>query len=84
MAKLPWFKRKRKEKPGLDEKGNEVPDPTPMEPPVGFVSQPPLREQIRQMVLSERLRLEAEAAGAETFEEADDFDVPDDQDPPRS
>ena len=82
MARIPWFKRKRKHRKGLNELGEETPDPTVLEPPVGFIQQPPLREQIRQMVLSERLRQEAEAAGQETFEEADDFDVADDEDPP--
>lgn len=55
----------------------ELPDPVPLAPPLGYKKAPSLRDQIREMVLSERLRMEAEAAGAETFEEADDFDVPD-------
>lgn len=54
-----------------------IPDPTPMAPPLGYKPAPSLRDQIREMVLSEKLRLEAESAGAETFEESDDFDVPD-------
>lgn len=57
--------------------GLEVPDPTPMAPPVGYVQHVPLAEQIRAMVRSEALRQAAEAQGAETFEEADDFDVED-------
>lgn len=61
--------------------GLEIPDPTPVAPPVGYVKQPSLVEQIRAMVRSEKLRLEAEAMGAETFEDADDFDVGDDFDP---
>lgn len=61
--------------------GKEILDPTPLAPPVGYFRQPSLTEQIRQMVLSERLRQEAEAAGMESFEEADDFDVGDDFDP---
>lgn len=65
----------------LNEKGQEIPDPTPMAPPVGFKRQPSLSEQIRQMILSEKLRQEAEEMGYETFEEADDFDVDDDFDP---
>lgn len=64
-----------------NEKGYEVPDPTPMAPPVGYRAQPSLRDQIREMVRSEKLALEAEAAGFETFDEADDFDVGDDFDP---
>ena len=57
--------------------GFEVPDPTPVAPPVGYVRHVPLAEQIRNMVRSEALRQAAEQAGAETFEEADDFDVED-------
>lgn len=52
--------------------------PTPIAPPLGFVAHKPLALQIREMVLSEQLRLAAENAGMETFEEADDFDVDDD------
>lgn len=59
----------------------ELPDPTPIAPPIGFVRQPSLTEQIRSMVRSEQLRHAADAAGAESFEEADDFDVGDDFDP---
>lgn len=65
----------------LDEHGHERPDPTPVAPPVGHNRQPSLAEQIRSMVVSERLKQEAAAAGAETFEEADDFEVGDDYDP---
>lgn len=67
--------------PKLDEFGREVLDSTPMQPPIGYHRTPSLAEQIRSMVRSEKLALEAEAAGAETFEEADDFDVGDDFDP---
>lgn len=49
-------------------------------PPLGFVRQPSMVEYIRRMVKSEHLRQAAEAAGAETFEEADDFDVGDPDD----
>lgn len=69
-----------KKKP-LNPDGSEILDPTPMEPPIGYVRAPSLAEQIRAMVISEKLRLETEAAGAESFEEADDFMVDDDFDP---
>lgn len=68
----------------LNERGAgayEAPDPVPMAPPVGYVRHVPLHEQIRQMVRSEALRQAAIDAGAETFEEGDDFDVGDDYDP---
>lgn len=61
--------------------GAEILDSTPMAPPVGYKKQPSMVEYIRDMVRSERLRQEAEAAGAETWEEADDFDVGEDYDP---
>lgn len=62
----------------LDDMGREIPSDIPMEPPLGYVQAPSLMEQIQQMVRGERLRAEAEAAGFETFEESDDFDIPDD------
>ena len=58
-----------------------MPDPDPLEPPIGYKRQPSLAEQIREMVRSERLRQEMDSAGVETFEESDDFDVGDDFDP---
>lgn len=60
-----------------DENGHELPDPTPIAAAIGYTRQPSLAEQIRQMVRSERLAQEAQAMGAETFEEADDFEVGD-------
>lgn len=65
----------------LNENGYEVLSPRPMELPIGYVRTPPLEQQIREMVKSALLAREAEAMGAETFEEADDFDVGDDYDP---
>lgn len=64
-----------------DEQGHEIPDPVPMEPPLGYRRTPSLAEQIRMHIRSEALRRAAEEAGYETFEEADDFDVGDDYDP---
>lgn len=68
----------QKLKKRLNPKGQEVLDPTPVAPPVGYNRQRPLAEQIRDMVRSERLAQEVQNAGFETFEEADDFDIPDD------
>lgn len=58
-----------------------IPDPTPVAPPLGYIRQPSLTERIRDMVRSEHLRRVAEESGAETFEEASDFEVGDDYDP---
>lgn len=66
----------------LDKNGfYELLDPTPMAIPVGYKQPETLADQIRRMVRSERLAQEVEAAGFETWEEADDFDVDDDFDP---
>lgn len=55
-------------------------DGTPVAPPVGYVKQPSMVEIIRQQVRSAHLAAAAEAAGMDTFEEADDFDVGDPDD----
>lgn len=64
----------------LNERGHEVLDNTPVAKPVGW--RPPLtmQEQIQRFVREELSRRAAEA-GAETFEDADDFEVGDDYDP---
>lgn len=62
----------------LDENGHEIVSNVPMEPPLGYKKQPSMVEHIRNMVKSEMLRREVQEAGAETFEEADDFDIADD------
>lgn len=70
----------------LDDQGREIPDPTPMAPPVGFVKQAHLWETLRmkQLIRSEALAMMAEREGFESFEEADDFDIPDDPIDPTS
>lgn len=73
-----WDKLTQKNK---DKAGREIPDPTPMAPPLGYVKQPSMVEHIREMIRGENLRKEALNADMETFEEADDFDVGDDTDP---
>lgn len=72
-----WYLNKLSAKDQTFE-GAEQPDPTPMSPPIGYNRQPTMIEHIRNMVRSEELRRAAAAAGAETFDEADDFDVEDD------
>jgi len=57
--------------------GEEIMDPTPMEPPIGYNRQPSLAEQMRQIYLHQR-RLELDAQLSESIEEADDFDIPED------
>lgn len=66
-----------------DELGRELPDRTPVARPVGWKQPASLREQIRKFVRDELSRV-AEEQGAETFEEADDFDIEDDAPDPSS
>lgn len=63
----------------LNGEGQEIPDPTPMAPPVGFVRQVPLHERIRAMVQHEFERAK-QSAEVESPEEADDFVLPDEED----
>lgn len=64
----------------FNEKGHQVPDPTPVEVPVAFRRPPTMDEMIRAHIRRE-MSLQAQAQGLETFEEADDFDVDEDPDP---
>lgn len=61
--------------------GREIPNSTPMEPPIGYKKTPSIFDQVRAMVRSDKLKQEALAAGMETFDEADDFDLDEDEDP---
>lgn len=63
---------------GIGVDGKEYGDPVPMAPPVGFTAPPDLMSMIRRMVQAEDIRKAQDAAGFETFEEADDFDIEDD------
>lgn len=56
-------------------------DGKPMALPVGFRRPPSLIDQMRSMIRNE-LSEAANRGGRETFEEANDFDVPDDPDDP--
>lgn len=66
-------------RPILTDDGREIPDSTPMAPPIGFKRQPPLHERIRAMVQHEYARAR-EQGEFETPEEADDFRIPGDDD----
>jgi len=63
----------------LDEYGHEKPNPTPMQPAVGFKKQPSIGDMMRQAI--RQASLEARQMGAETEEEANDFDVGEDLEP---
>lgn len=64
-----------------DSDGRELPDPVPLAPPVGWHAQPSMFEHMREMIRGEALRAYAEAQGDESFEDAQDFDVDDDDFP---
>lgn len=64
---------------GLDVRGRLIADSTPIAPPIGYKRQPTMVEIVRDAVRSEHLRQAALDAGMETFEESEDFDVPDEQ-----
>nr|QJB18933.1 MAG: hypothetical protein [Microvirus sp.] len=66
---------------GLTPDGNLVPDSVPIAPPIGYIKQPSLAELMRNMVLSTNLQNDLAAAGHETEEEANDFDIGDESDP---
>lgn len=59
-----------------DELGREIPDPRPVEVPVGISKPESMNDMIRRLVRQEASRT-AEEAGYESFEEADDFEVED-------
>lgn len=61
----------------LNVRGHEVPDPTVLEPPLGYIQQPDLMEMTRRMIRHEISRA-AQDLEMETFDEADDFDIEDD------
>lgn len=60
--------------------GQELPNPQPIDPPIGFVPEEPIADQIRRQVLR-ALAARDEEEEFEDEEEADDFDVGDDYDP---
>lgn len=62
---------------GLKPDGTPILDPVPIAPPVGYKRHPSMVEIVRDMVKSERLAQAARDAGAETLEEAEDFDIDD-------
>lgn len=67
----------------FNSRGHEILDPTPVEMPLQWSRPPTLQEQIKAFVRRE-LSEQAAAAGAETFDEADDFDIEDDPIDPSS
>lgn len=63
----------------LDKRGRELPDPRPVEWPVGVSRPLSIQEEIQRFVRVEMSR-RAQEHGMESFEEADDFDVEEEDD----
>lgn len=61
--------------------GEELLDPTPMQPPLGYKKAPSLSEMIAQQVRQMKLENLLDQTLEETDEEADDFEVGDDVEP---
>lgn len=61
----------------IDEQGLEKLDPTPMEIPLNMRRPETSDERIRR-IITHSLSVRAQEMGHESFEEADDFDIPDD------
>lgn len=78
MSKFEKLKEWARGLSGHTDKGEEVPDPRPMAMPLDWEAPVPIAEEIRRLVAGEAARLVAQADGVETFEEAEDFDIPDD------
>lgn len=67
-----------------NERGEELPDDTPLALPFGFTRPPTLDELVARLVIDPRIQAELAASGIETEEEANDFDVPDEIPDPTS
>lgn len=67
----------------LDEKGREIPDPSPVSVPAGFKVPESLEQRIARLIRKD-LSEQADQQGMETFEEAEDFDIDDDMFDPQS
>lgn len=63
----------------FDDRGREIPDKSVVEVPLKFSRPLTIQEEIKRFVRTEMSRQAAEG-GFETFEEAEDFDVDEDED----
>lgn len=57
----------------------EIPDPTPVEVPIEMKEGPGLVEEMVHRLVDQALSRQAQSHGKETFAQADDFDVPDEE-----
>lgn len=68
---------------GILYNGQEAPDGVPMAPPIGYEAPTQLEQLIEQLIRRRDFNAAVAAAGSETFEEADDFDVDEEDYDPR-
>lgn len=73
--KRSWPRQEAQMRLKFDELGRELPDPTPVEVPLGFQRPESLTDMVRRMIRGQ-LSVAAAEEGHETFDEANDFDVP--------
>lgn len=64
--------------------GCEVPDPRPIAIPVGFKSPESIAQTVARLVKNIDIQRELRRQGRETFEEANDFDIPGEELDPKS
>lgn len=71
-------------RPKWTQNGEELPDPTPLAASVPITPQKTIHEKVLDVLRSERWNEMMRAQGMETFEEANDFEVGDEDDLPPS
>lgn len=69
---------------GYNRKGEELPDPVPTQLHIDIEAEMPLHEKVLRAVQSSEWTRRMNEQGIETYEEANDFDIPDDLGDPRS
>lgn len=62
----------------INKDGSETPDPRPLALPVGFERPESIQELIQRLVRDPAIRAEMDAGDIDTFDDADDFEIPDD------
>lgn len=67
-----------------NDQGEELPDPTPLELPIGFTRPPTLDELVARLVIDPAVQRELQKVDIETEEEANDFTIDDELPDPTS
>ena len=63
-----------------DEHGNEVPDPTKVEMPLGFREPPTIQQMLHDALRGQAIQMAQAARGEETLEDSMDFELQEDPD----